>query len=226
MPGTDHVKKVGGSRKSLASARSPLPWLPRSAMESIFVRTQPSGLDWSCSKAAFDGWQGASRRDLKAGQSIFAMVAHRWIYGCHSIRAAARYETALARAYHGTSADQGRCCRAGQQNRTYGVGHDGTRRTLQGAEIALGSSIAKSRSRASMNWRGHDDVMQIRSIRGSGEPAWVIALPSAGKRLGPDPRRALGPAAIRAASTGRTRDRTRPMLQNRQKVLAKGAVHT
>jgi transposase len=29
------------------------------------------------------------------------------------------------------------------------------------------------------NWRGHDDVMQIRSFRGSGEPAWVIALPSA-----------------------------------------------
>src|SRR5262249_2460076 len=25
------------------------------------------------------------------------------------------------------------------------------------------------------NWRGHDDVMQTRSIRGSGEPAWVIA---------------------------------------------------
>ena len=30
----------------------------------------------------------------------------------------------------------------------------------------------------------------------------------------------LGPAAIRAASTGRTRNRTRPMLQQRQKVLA------
>jgi hypothetical protein len=40
------------------------------------------------------------------------------------------------------------------------------------------------------------------------------------ERLGPDPRRALGPAAIRAASTGRTRDRTRPILQQRQKVLA------
>jgi hypothetical protein len=39
--------------------------------------------------------------------------------------------------------------------------------------------------------------------------------------LGPDPRRALGPAAIPAASTGRTRDRTRPMLQKRQKVLAR-----
>jgi hypothetical protein len=38
--------------------------------------------------------------------------------------------------------------------------------------------------------------------------------------LGHDPRRALEPAAIPAASTGRTRDRTRPMLQKRQKVLA------
>ena len=63
--------------------------------------------------------------------------------------------------------------------------------------------------------------MQIRSFRGSGEPAWVIAPSSAGKRLGPDPRRALGPAATPAASTGRTRDRTRPMLQKRQKVLAR-----
>ena len=63
--------------------------------------------------------------------------------------------------------------------------------------------------------------MQIRSFRGSGEPARVIALSNARDGLGPDPRRALGPAAIRAASTGRTRDRTRPMLQKRQKVLAR-----
>src|SRR5205085_8767434 len=69
--------------------------------------------------------------------------------------------------------------------------------------------------------RGHDDVMQIRSFRGSGEPAWVNALSSACERLGPDPRRALGPAATPAASTGRTRDRTRPMLQQRKKVLAR-----
>jgi hypothetical protein len=26
------------------------------------------------------------------------------------------------------------------------------------------------------NWRGHDDVMQTKSIRESGEPVWVIAL--------------------------------------------------
>ena len=63
--------------------------------------------------------------------------------------------------------------------------------------------------------------MQIRSFRGSGEPVWVSALPSAGVRLGPDPRRALGPAAAPAASTGRTRDRTRPILQIRQNVLAR-----
>src|SRR5580704_10377700 len=62
--------------------------------------------------------------------------------------------------------------------------------------------------------------MQIRSFRGSGEPARVNALPSARFCLGPDPRRALGPAASPAASTGRTRDRTRPILQLRQKVLA------
>ena len=63
--------------------------------------------------------------------------------------------------------------------------------------------------------------MQIRSIRGSGEPAWVIASLNACLRLGPDPRSALWPAATSVAQTGRTRDRTRPMLQRRQKVLAK-----
>jgi hypothetical protein len=73
------------------------------------------------------------------------------------------------------------------------------------------------------NWRGHNDVMQTRSIRGSGEPAWVIASLNACLRLGPDPRRALWPAATSAAQTGRTHDRTRPMLQMRQKVLAKAA---
>ena len=52
--------------------------------------------------------------------------------------------------------------------------------------------------------------MQIRSFRGSGEPVWVNALLlSARDCLGPDPRRALGPAATPAASTGRTRDRKR-----------------
>src|SRR4029078_13544099 len=80
--------------------------------------------------------------------------------------------------------------------------------------------VAEARG-VSTNGPGQEDVMQIRSFRGSGEPVWVNALSSACERLGPDPRRALGPAATPAASTGRTRDRTRPMLQKRQKVLAR-----
>src|SRR5215475_4326824 len=68
--------------------------------------------------------------------------------------------------------------------------------------------------------------MQTWSFRGSGEPAWVIASSNACERLGPDPRRALGPAAIRAASTGRTHDRTRPMLHRRKKALVNQAPST
>src|SRR5262247_250007 len=68
--------------------------------------------------------------------------------------------------------------------------------------------------------------MQTRSFRGSGEPAWVIASSNACEGLGPDPRRALGPAAIRAASTGRTHDRTRPMLHQRKKALVNQAPST
>ena len=62
--------------------------------------------------------------------------------------------------------------------------------------------------------------MQTRSFQGSGEPAWVNASSNACEGLGPDPRRALGPADTRAASTGRTHDRTRPMLHQRKKLLS------
>ena len=75
------------------------------------------------------------------------------------------------------------------------------------------------------NWRGHDDVMQTRSIRGSGEPAWVIASLNACLRLGPDPCSALWPAATSVAQTGRTRDRTRPMLQSVRKFLPRRRPH-
>src|SRR6516165_5845900 len=95
-------------------------------------------------------------------------------------------------------------------------------RAIQGGE-------AKQRRRClkfSSNWRGHDDVMQTGSIRGSGEPAWVNASLNACFRLGPDPRIALWPAATSVAQTGRTHDRTRPMLQLGQKVLAKAAPST
>ena len=99
-------------------------------------------LDRACSQAAFDGWQGATRRHHKAGQSIFAMAARHWSYGRHPLCEAARHKAALARANHRTPTDQGRGCRAGQQDCTHGLGHDGARRTIQRAEIVPGSGIA------------------------------------------------------------------------------------
>src|SRR6202142_1443815 len=68
--------------------------------------------------------------------------------------------------------------------------------------------------------------MQTRSIDGSGEPVWVIAPSSAGLRLGPDPRKALWPAAMHAAQTGRTHDRTDQCCSNAKKVLANQAPST
>ena len=71
------------------------------------------------------------------------------------------------------------------------------------------------------NWRGHDDVMQTRSIRGSGEPVWVIALLKCALTIGTRSAQSIMASGFTAAQTGRTHDRTRPMLQQRQKVLAK-----
>src|ERR1022692_3566405 len=68
--------------------------------------------------------------------------------------------------------------------------------------------------------------MQTRSIDGSGEPVWVIAPSSAGLRLGPDPRKALWPAAMHAAQTGRTHDRTDQCCSNVKKALANQAPST
>ena len=87
------------------------------------------------------GGKETARWDLKTGQSIFAMAARRWRHGCHPICTAARHQAAVARAYHGAPADQGRCRRARQQDRTHGLGHDGAWRAVQGAEIAAGSGI-------------------------------------------------------------------------------------
>ena len=67
------------------------------------------------------------------------------------------------------------------------------RRPAKVAAVALANKIARMawaimvalrdtknrsccRQREYTNWRGHDDVMQKRSFRGLGEPAWVIAL--------------------------------------------------
>jgi hypothetical protein len=75
------------------------------------------------------------------------------------------------------------------------------------------------------NWRGHDDVMQTRSI-GSGEPVWVIALLKCALTIGTRSAQSIMASGFTAAQTGRTHDRTRPMLHKRQKVLAKAAPST
>jgi len=125
----------------------------------------------------------------------------------------------MDRAVDGASTDEGRSGRARQQDCSHRLGHHDPRREIPSTEAVAGSVRDASRRIGNTHWRGHDDVMQTRSFRGSGEPVWVSARLSASFRLGPDPRRALGPAATPAASTGRTRDRTRPMLQAVRKFL-------
>jgi hypothetical protein len=49
------------------------------------------------------------------------------------------------------------------------------RGAIQGGEGTADSGIDDMELKVLTNWRGHDDVMQIRSIRGSGEPVWVNA---------------------------------------------------
>jgi hypothetical protein len=46
----------------------------------------------------------------------------------------------------------------------------------QGGEVTADSGTDDMELKLLTNWRGHADVMQTRSIRGSGEPVWVIAL--------------------------------------------------
>ena len=100
--------------------------------------TTVGGLDRACSQAAFDRRQGAARRNLKARQSILAMAARRRGHGCDPICTEARHEASLARASHGPPANQGCCRRASQQDRTHGLGHDGTWGALRRTEIAAG----------------------------------------------------------------------------------------
>jgi hypothetical protein len=52
----------------------------------------------------------------------------------------------------------------------------GARRSIQGGECTADSGVDDKAVKVLTNWRGHNDVMQTRSIRGSGEPVWVIAL--------------------------------------------------
>jgi hypothetical protein len=89
-----------------------------------------------------------------------------------------------------------------------------TNHTTAVAETSVISAAAVAQASGEMSVRPSNSMrpMKIWRTSSGGSPPF---------RLGPDPRTALGPAASRAASTGRTRDRTRPMLQACQNVLAR-----
>ena len=106
---------------------------------------------------------------------------------------------------------------AAQTGRT----HDRTDQCCSNVKKALANQAPSTHELVRAN-----DVMQTRSIDGSGEPAWVIASTNACERLGPDPRKALWPAALCAAQTGRTHDRTDQCCSNVKKALANQAPST
>src|SRR5262245_59023356 len=77
------------------------------------------------SPPVFDRGQGEAREDLKAGQSTLAMAAGGWGHGGHPLCTSSRHQTPLACPSDRAPADQGRCRRAGQQDRPHRLGHDG-----------------------------------------------------------------------------------------------------
>ncbi|MGZ9072856.1 MAG: transposase [Rhodoplanes sp.] len=96
----------------------------------------------------------------------------RWLlvawHGGHPLCTPARHETAMACSPDGTQAGQGRCRRTRQQNRTHGwcVESGSTSRSC------CRRNRCRRREGSYDELARHDDVMQIRSFRGSGEPAW------------------------------------------------------
>ena len=142
----------------------------------ILIGAQSCGLDRVGAEAAQHRRQGQARQHHQAGQSIFAVAAGGWRNGGHPLRAQARNrEAPMARPIDGTSTNQGRGRSARQQDCADGLGHHGPRREIQGAEAVAGGMRQASSRTGNTHWRGHDDVMQIWSFRGSGEPAWVNA---------------------------------------------------
>ena len=84
---------------------------------------------------------------------------------------------------------------------------DGSLRRHRNVTTLVVATTRKARQRY---WQGEREVMQHRSNRGSGKPVWVTAHQARACDWDPIQRIALGPAAMYAASTGRTHDCTRP----------------
>jgi transposase len=94
--------------------------------------------DWTVfsSGRSLAAWIGLVPR-----QSTLTMVAGLGRHGGHPIRTTTRHETAVAHSTDGAQAYQSRCCCTRKQDRSHRLGNDGAWRTVQGAEVAVGSRI-------------------------------------------------------------------------------------
>ena len=110
----------------------------------------------------------------------------------------------LAYGIAGAEADQGRRHRPRQQDRQNGLGHDGQGRTLQGTRRACGGTRSR-RTSGVMRRLGGRTARNAEPVDPAiGTTHMCQCIVECGLLTGTDPRRALWPAVMRTALTGRT----------------------
>ena len=170
-PGIARARRAGGWRRSRASARlSPRLWLPRLATGRHLHRgaTSPPGSGWCRSNIRPVARTGSAVSPSRAIDTCDGCwLSARW--PSSAMHRSMGPRPAVARTIDGAPTDQGGRGGARQQDRTDGLGHHGSRRQIQGAKAVDGGMTDARRWIGNTNWRGHDDVMQIRSFLGDRE---------------------------------------------------------
>src|SRR5262249_8144773 len=170
MLGTAHVRKAGGWRRSQALARLwPPRWLPRLATGSSSDQdaTLPPGSGWC---------RSSIRPAARSGSAVSPSRAIATCGGCWLLALWPSFDMggSTARRDLGSHGEL-----RGDPQRWLQLRSPTGSRGWPGPSW-FAARDTRSRSccwqREYTNWRGHDDVVQKRSFRGSGEPAWVSAL--------------------------------------------------
>ena len=140
--------------------------------EGFPVGTRFFGLDRARAEAELERRQRKARWNNQARRPIPAQPIHSRRAGGHSLREDAWHQaSALAHRAVGAAADQSGCRCARQQDRAHGLGHDEQRRALQGVcRVGAISEVASVSRRDVKVGKDKQHVMQIRSIRRSGQP--------------------------------------------------------
>ena len=140
MPDTDRTKKADGWKKPGVGPIVATALIAEVGDWTAFssAAASPPGSGWCLEQT---GGKERLRRISKQGNRYL-----RWLLVADAmavIRYARQHGTKRLwpRSSDGASADQGRCRRARQQDRSHGLGHDGARRALPGGEVATGSRI-------------------------------------------------------------------------------------